>query len=129
MAINDPLKLGIGLDCILDMPLRWNFVSSNMCLANSLVRRLTTPRSFLTYINPEYGPDYGYDIRMLLNISTLSRDLSFYQSMIINECEKDERVNSCQVSINYNPTTSTAIYGKGNYSPLRRLFTMVFGYR
>lgn len=78
---------GFGIDISATPDLNFNYKSGLANLRERLLRRLTTPRGSL-----HYDPDYGMDIRLLLNES-LSPEVQYeYAVLIAVELEKDEAV-------------------------------------
>lgn len=78
---------GFGIDISALPDLSFVLRSGLENLRERLLRRLTTPRGSL-----HYDPDYGMDIRLLLNES-LSPEVQYeYAVLIASELEKDEAV-------------------------------------
>jgi len=71
-------------------------VTGRLGLAQSLVRRLQTPSGRLID-----DPDYGYDLLGELNDDLSPADVGRIASQVAAECEKDERVVSCQASVGF----------------------------
>lgn len=63
-------------------------------IAEALLRRLSTPAGGLFY-----DPDYGYDVRQLLNAPLSTADLARARIAIVAECQKDQRVDSCEAEV------------------------------
>ena len=81
---------GTDIHCVTDFKAHMPVVSGKLCLAQALARRLQTPRGVFPW-----WPDYGLDVRKYL-LSTI--DTSEIEGEVQAECEKDERVDSVQVS-------------------------------
>lgn len=90
-----------------DLERRSTLVSGARNVANAIARRLTTPHGSLTVINPEYGQDYGFDVRGLLNSRLTPVQRASAQSSIEAECLKDERVDSATAELNFDAAAST----------------------
>lgn len=95
-------SLGTGIACITSVGPRFSFVSENLCLGQSLVRRLTTPRGALPW-----APNDGVDVRSYLNHGSTSQATFSLQRAVRDECEKDERVQSADVAAAFNFGTQT----------------------
>lgn len=89
-------ELGIDVACILDADSTWSLVSGKANLARALARRLSTPRGGLFY-----APDYGLDVRLYLHADLGAAELANLGPAIEDECEKDERVESCSADVSY----------------------------
>lgn len=89
---------GIDIDMVDDMPLKATFASGARNVGNALARRLMTPHGALTAIDPEYGADYGYDLRALLNAGFTPARENEARAFIVAECLKDARVESVKVA-------------------------------
>ncbi len=102
-----PTDYGTSLDVVKDIPLTPQSASGMRNLANAIVRRLTTPRGGLAY-----APDYGFDVRDLLNETVTPSFVAATQDSIAREVEKDERVLTCSaqlVSVSGRVTIALAI--------------------
>lgn len=93
--------LGTDIDFTTDIGLRWNLATGRRNLGNALARRLSTPRGTL-----DYDPDYGFDLRDSLSAGLTRTQLAQLRASIVDECEKDERVDNCDADVIYNPFTS-----------------------
>lgn len=83
--------LGHDLSCVMDLDPLMIEVDGRRGLAESIARRLITPRGGLID-----DPTYGYDLRYYLNndiSGTTARDLAMIAGNIEAECLKDERVS------------------------------------
>ncbi|HEY8922881.1 MAG TPA: hypothetical protein VIU64_00800, partial [Polyangia bacterium] len=72
----------------------WGLASGRLNLCYAIARRLTTPAGAL-----DDHPEYGYDIRQLLNDDFTAPKLSAARASIQAQCEADERVQSAAVSV------------------------------
>lgn len=77
-----------------DMSTNLALVSADQVVAEAILRRLSTPRGWFSW-----DPSYGLDLRMMLNASMTDETVALWRREIANECEKDERVLSANVSI------------------------------
>ena len=77
-------------------------ISGVRALAECSLRRLTTEEGTL-----EYAPDFGYDLRDLLNEDLDERDLRRHEVRAALELEKDERIARADVSMTLDAATST----------------------
>jgi hypothetical protein len=90
--------LGTDVALTTDLAPVWGMVNGKTNLAMALYRRLTTPRGGLFY-----DPDYGYDLRDLLNANLAAADISRARGEIAAECLKDERVQAATVVLTFEP--------------------------
>ena len=74
------------------------------CLAQALLRRLTTPRGGLFY-----DPGYGTDIRGFLGESLGSNATGAIQQAIESEVTQDERVLNATATVTFIPAANTLI--------------------
>lgn len=91
-----PLGYGVDLSCVGDISDTLDEVDafSPKAIGEALLRRLTTPRGAL-----QDDPDYGLDIRGMLNRGTTVSDLSALQGRIRMEVTKDDRVSGAAVTV------------------------------
>lgn len=87
---------GTDISCVDDLDPTFGLVAGNTTLAQAILRRLSTPRGGLLD-----DPDYGYDVRSLLADEGTLRSLTAARVAIANEVEKDERVFSCDVELEF----------------------------
>lgn len=78
---------GTEVSCVYDIDPAGRMVSGFTVVAESIVRRLTTPRGRLIGY-----PDYGFDLTQYVNADMSPRDIAGVRAGIQAECEKDERV-------------------------------------
>ena len=71
-------------------------------VAEACLRRLMTPRGSLPY-----DLDYGYDLRDLLNEDLSAGDLRRHELAAELELEKDERIDSADVTLTLDTSTFT----------------------
>ena len=102
MAANT--DFGSDLSCTLDLDPRCVVVTGRRLLAEAIVRRWITPRGGLID-----DPNYGTDVTAYLNDDVTPRDIAALQTAMSQEAEKDERVNSCDISIAI-PPHGTGVY-------------------
>jgi hypothetical protein len=112
------MDLGSDFAGILDVDAALTVVSGWRNLGNALGRRLTTANGALFY-----DPDYGYDLRSLLNAAL--RNTTHIASRIIQEMLKDTRVQKATAIVTFSGDTIVAHIGitpKGSDNPS---FTLV----
>lgn len=85
---------GIDISCVYDVDPTCREVSGNLVLGQACARRLITPRG--TLID---DPNYGYDLRQLINDDLSQRDIANLSTNITQELLKDERVLAADVKI------------------------------
>lgn len=95
---------GTDLDCITDIGPSMALAANARNMGNAIARRLTTPRGSLIY-----DPDYGFDVRALLNAGTTDNGAAITQSQIANEVVKDERIGSCDPTFVFVQSTGQLI--------------------
>lgn len=83
-----------------DLDVTGNSITGLRTIAEACLRRLSTPEGSL-----EYDPDYGYDLRDLLNEDLDARDLRRHAARAEIELEKDERIARADVVLSLEPTT------------------------
>ena len=88
--------LGSDLAGVNDLTSQMAEVSGRVALAQSLARRLITPRGNLIY-----DVNYGYDLNQWINADVGQSDVSQIQGYVQQEMLKDQRVISAQVSAQY----------------------------
>jgi phage baseplate assembly protein W len=98
---SDPL--GVDISCYPDLDAGFSLVSGRTALGQALARRLETPRGGLFY-----DPDYGTDVREMVNDAATSAFAQQRQQQIEAEALKDERVGTATATVTYSPPTSTA---------------------
>ncbi len=84
--------LGSDFSCLEDLDANLTPVEGRFALAQASGRRLITPTGGLFY-----ATDYGDDVRRYLNNQAPSTPLRA-AATAEGECEKDERVNRCDVT-------------------------------
>ncbi len=84
--------LGSDFSCLEDLDANLTPVEGRFALAQASGRRLITPTGGLFYAS-----DYGDDVRRYLNSQAPSTPLRA-AATAEGECEKDERVNRCDVT-------------------------------
>lgn len=89
---------------MLDIDAALTVVSGWRNLGNALARRLTTPYGSLFY-----DPDYGYDLRALLNAAV--RDTGRIAARIVKEMLKDKRVARATADVRFDGDTITVHIG------------------
>ena len=85
---------GSCVKCVSDLNGRGETVKGLRAIAESIARRLTTPRGRLIG-----DPNYGIDVTEYLNADLSRRDVAELRSAIISECLKDERVEEITVEV------------------------------
>jgi phage baseplate assembly protein W len=85
---------GFGVDITALPDLAFQTITGPENLVQAIARRLVTPRGGLFY-----DDQYGFDVRAYLN-ETLTDDVRFsLETLCAAECEKDERVESAEVTL------------------------------
>ena len=99
-----PLGYGTDLSCVTDLTEDLAEVDPNSVqgIAEALIRRLITPRGAL----PD-DPDYGYDLRGLLNRGTTLAELRNASGQARSEVRKDDRVRDADVAASFTLGNST----------------------
>ena len=88
--------LGSDLAGVNDLTSTMAEVQGRVALAQSLGRRLITPRGALIY-----DVNFGYDLNQFVNADVSQADISQIQGYVRQEMLKDQRVISAQVSAQY----------------------------
>lgn len=96
MAVNT--DFGSDLSCTMDLDPRCVVVTGRRLLAEAIVRRWITPRGGLLD-----DPNYGTDVTAYVNDDVTPRDIATLKSVMAQEAEKDERVNSCDIDVQIPP--------------------------
>lgn len=68
-----------------------------LLIGQRIIRRLTTPRGALANIGDD--PNFGWDVRQLINARLSPSTIAQYQSQITAECLKDEEISAATVTI------------------------------
>ena len=99
-----PLGFGTDLSCVTDLTDNLAEVdpASNQAIAEALIRRLITPRGSL----PD-DPDYGFDLRGMLNRGVTLAQLQAVSGQARSEVRKDDRVLDANVSAVFSNQGST----------------------
>lgn len=88
--------LGSDLAGIGDLTPQMSEVSGRTALAQSIARRLITPRGALIY-----DANYGYDLTGFINADVTQADVARIIPSVTSEILKDQRVINCSVSMQY----------------------------
>ncbi len=91
--------LGIDIGGVLDIDGNLSLVEGRLGLAQSISRRLSTPRGGLFY-----DLEYGFDLRVFLNTPVRPDEV---RRGVENECLKDERVDDARAEVAFNEAAST----------------------
>jgi hypothetical protein len=89
-------EFGVDLDVLTDLPPSFALASGWRNLGNAIARRLSTPAGALARIGDD--PDYGFDLRGLLNADVSVQDVAILGPRIEHEVEKDDRVLQAAVA-------------------------------
>lgn len=111
----EPDDLGTDVDVLDDFSSVWGLVSGRDNLGRAYYRRLNTPAGGLFY-----DGSYGYDVKDLLNADLTVADISSAKSAIKAQLMLDERTQSVDVVLTFNPTLGTldiAINAETNDGP------------
>lgn len=100
----EPLGYGGDLDCIIDCTEDYAELDGDTPrgIAQAIARRYCTPRGGLLD-----DPDYGCDVRGMLNHATTQASLRSLQTRMKNEAAKDERVERADIVVTYDSATSS----------------------
>jgi len=98
-----PLGYGVDLACTTDLDPAMAEVDpmSQRAVSEAIMRRLDCPRGAL----PD-DPDYGLDLRGMLNTGTAAADITALAGRIRSEVQKDDRVDSVVVTVAPSPSGS-----------------------
>lgn len=102
--------LGVDIDCITDINPNLTLASGKKNLANAVARRLLTDRSWLRDVTgdlDEKAGEYGEPILAGLNSSYSVAELEQIEGKVKDQCEKDERIKSADVSAVFVLATSS----------------------
>lgn len=86
------IDFGTDLDCEDDLNPLGSMVSGPLCLAQALVRRLSTPRGMVID-----APNYGRDLREYLHRGLTPDDVEAIPGEVRGELLKDERIEEVDV--------------------------------
>lgn len=91
-----PFNYGRDLSCTSDLAddMAETDPDSPVGISEALVRRWTCPRG-----QNADDPDYGYDVRQLLNRGMTQAELLAQAGLMRGEGEKEETVDTCEVSL------------------------------
>lgn len=98
----EEISLGSDTPVFPDLEPSGALVSGRRLLADHLLRRITTPRGSIPML-----PDYGIDVRELLNDKIDANSLYALRAMIEAELLEDERVSAASVVAEFNRQTET----------------------
>lgn len=100
-----PLGYGVDLSCVADLApdLREVAPFSQDALREACLRRLITPRGTV----PD-SPNYGFDVRALMNSPATPEHIASWRGRIVNELQKDDRVRSVDARVTFEHATTTA---------------------
>jgi hypothetical protein len=119
--LSGPGRFGIDVDAVLDVPLRWNLASGTRNLGNNLARRLGTVLGSM----PD-DPNYGFDLRDMLNGGFTPTQLGQLRASVVAECLKDPRVQDCQAAFSWN-SPQAAFTATLTITTADGVFTFVLG--
>ena len=94
MTVADLTDFGVDIGGWQSLAPVWPLASGRLNLCYAIARRLTTPLGTL-----DDHPEYGYDVRALLNWGFSPAELAAAQASIQAQCLEDERVQDATVSI------------------------------
>lgn len=97
--------LGVDLDIQTDMQKSFILAKGMRNLSLAICRRLSTPRGALALVGDD--PDYGLDLRGMLNQDLTQAELQALGGEIDEELRKDERIHSADVLVTFTLATST----------------------
>jgi len=85
-----------------DLDPLFGWISGSAAVGQAVARRLQTPRGALVS-----APNYGYDVRGLLNASIGPSDTITIAAEIVSEVEKDERVLGATATVTFDAARMT----------------------
>lgn len=102
-----PLGWGVDIRCLTSVypDLRETEPNSGEDVAEEVLRRLVTPRGSI----PD-DPDYGFDLRGVLNAALTIQFLQEVEARAQNEVLKDDRVETCLVQVVQSGTRELSVY-------------------
>ncbi len=105
----DPIGWGSDLSCGEDLTEGMDEVAGQRLLAESIVRRLTTPRGSLPDLRSVDLRDrnYGLDLASYLNRGVTALEVRALASNVRSEVAKDDRLASVSVTVTPSPTGSS----------------------
>lgn len=98
--------LGQDVSCFSGLDPSFTLVGGLANLGQALLHRLQTPRGGLFY-----DSNYGTDIRAYCNDTITAEKIAQVAAAVQAECVKDERVEACSASVNFDFTTKTLNIG------------------
>jgi phage baseplate assembly protein W len=87
-------NFGSAWNCVTDVAMPSVMVSGNTVVAQSILRRLTTPRGRLID-----DANYGYDLTQFLNAALTTAQLSQIAKQAAAECAKDAQVLRASLTV------------------------------
>jgi hypothetical protein len=94
--------LGTDVSTFPDLDVTGRKITGARVVAECCLRRLTTQADTLGY-----DPDFGYDLRDLLNEDFSDSELRRHEARAAIEVEKDERIRRADVTLTLNHATHT----------------------
>lgn len=88
---------GTNINIGIDFVATWSYVSGRQNLINAIIRRLSTTNGGLALINDD--PDYGYDVRSLLQSRVYDAELRAAEIDIAKQLEQDDRIEAADATI------------------------------
>jgi hypothetical protein len=85
---------GIDISTFPDLDTSFTTITGFRVLAEAIARRFITPAGTL-----HRDPDYGFDVRALLNEKFTPADLYIWKRMMEAQAEEDERVRSADITL------------------------------
>lgn len=111
---------GTDVYLLTDLGPVWGTATGLVNLGLALARRLMTPRGTLPY-----DPNYGTDVRAYLNKRVTTVGVSALQGDISSECQKDERVQTCDGSVSFSKSTRSMFISATVTTIFGETFTLV----
>ena len=99
MAVDFENSLGVDFSCVDDIDPSLTLVDGRLGLAQSIARRISTPRGMLFY-----DSDYGSDIRGRISRPT---DDKITSRLVEAEAIKDERIEDVAADVTFAEATET----------------------
>ncbi len=91
-----------GIDFVSVPDMGFTTVNGQRAVAEAIYRRFTTPRGLLAF-----HPDYGFDVRALLNESFDTQQLTTVKTALEREAQKDQRIRDINIGVDFNAQAFT----------------------
>jgi hypothetical protein len=85
---------GLDVSCLPDLDPSFTLISGFRVVAEAIARRFITPKGTLLR-----DPNYGFDVRSILNEKFTPANLFLWRRLMIAQAELDERVLSTDITL------------------------------